>query len=94
MGETYGMITELCRMYEYVLQFRYHLRALTNYHFQPFTDFFPCANINQLLTPDILHQVIKGVFKDHLVAWVEEYLLLTHKSKTKVAQILSDIDRR
>ncbi|KAJ7712748.1 hypothetical protein DFH07DRAFT_872806 [Mycena maculata] len=50
----------------------------------PFTWDFPRADIYELLSPDLLHQVIKGTFKDHLVAWVEEYLEAEHgKSKAK-----------
>ncbi|KAF6751439.1 hypothetical protein DFP72DRAFT_991344 [Ephemerocybe angulata] len=41
---------------------------------QPFTSYFPRANIHDLLSPDLLHQIIKGTFKDHLVTWVVEYL--------------------
>ncbi|KAF8131904.1 hypothetical protein EV363DRAFT_1164456 [Boletus edulis] len=33
-----------------------------------FTNDFPRANIHQLIAPDILHQLIKGCFKDHLNA--------------------------
>ncbi|KAG1838891.1 hypothetical protein F4604DRAFT_1885392 [Suillus subluteus] len=35
----------------------------------PFTNDFPRADIHELLSPDILHQIIKGTFKDHLVDW-------------------------
>ncbi|KIM63519.1 hypothetical protein SCLCIDRAFT_24187 [Scleroderma citrinum Foug A] len=36
----------------------------------PFTNDFPHANIYELIAPDLLHQIIKGTFKDHLVEWV------------------------
>jgi hypothetical protein len=61
--------------------------------FQPFTNDFPRADIHELLSPDLLHQIIKGTFKDHLVDWVEEYLLLTHRA-SRAAEIMDDIDRR
>ncbi|KAG2090578.1 hypothetical protein BD769DRAFT_1632037 [Suillus cothurnatus] len=59
----------------------------------PFTNDFPRADISELLSPDLLHQIIKGTFKDHLVAWVEQYLLQEH-GKTHAKEILDDIDRR
>ncbi|EKM57346.1 uncharacterized protein PHACADRAFT_172980 [Phanerochaete carnosa HHB-10118-sp] len=59
----------------------------------PFTVNFPRADIHELLSPDLLHQVIKETFKDHLVTWVEEYLVLKH-GKTRAAVIMADIDRR
>lgn len=60
---------------------------------QPFTYGFPRADIHELLSPDLLHQVIKGTFKDHLVTWVGEYLEIIH-GKKGAARIMADIDRR
>ncbi|KAJ7934801.1 hypothetical protein B0H13DRAFT_1854799 [Mycena leptocephala] len=59
----------------------------------PFTWDFPRADIYELLSPDLLHQVIKGTFKDHLVAWVGEYLENEH-GKAEAKKIMADIDRR
>ncbi|EMD34567.1 hypothetical protein CERSUDRAFT_67025 [Gelatoporia subvermispora B] len=59
----------------------------------PFTNDFPRADIHELIASDILHQLIKGTFKDHLVTWVEEYLNLKH-GKVRANEILANIDRR
>ncbi|KAH9960362.1 hypothetical protein BGW80DRAFT_1438862 [Lactifluus volemus] len=59
----------------------------------PFTHSFPRADIHELLSPDLLHQVIKGTFKDHLVTWVNEYLLEEHR-EARGLDIIADIDRR
>lgn len=64
-----------------------------NSYIQPFTNDFPHADIHELLAPDLLHQIIKGAYKDHLVTWVEKYLLRTH-GKMQANIILDDIDRR
>lgn len=62
-------------------------------YYQPFTNDFPRADVHQMITPDILHQLIKGAFKDHLVTWVEKYLILTH-GQAEANRILDDIDHR
>ena len=38
---------------------------------RPFWEGFPLCNINQAMTPDVLHQLYQGVFK-HLVAWCQK----------------------
>jgi hypothetical protein len=60
---------------------------------QPYTSYFPRADIHELITPDLLHQAIKGVFKDHLVSWVSDYLEYCHGAAGK-ERILDEIDRR
>ncbi|KAK7461773.1 hypothetical protein VKT23_008204 [Stygiomarasmius scandens] len=59
----------------------------------PFTFHFPHANIHELLSPDLLHQAIKGTFKDHMVEWVMDYVIDTYSS-SRVLEILKDIDQR
>ncbi|KAH9919578.1 hypothetical protein B0H21DRAFT_895497 [Amylocystis lapponica] len=59
----------------------------------PFTNDFPRGDINQVMTPDLLHQIIKGAFYDHLVTWVGEYLVLEY-GDTEGKKILDEIDRR
>jgi hypothetical protein len=62
-------------------------------YLQPFTHDFPRANVYDMISPDMLHQLIKGVFKDHLVTWVCDYLHNEH-GETRANAILDDIDRR
>ncbi|KAI0357042.1 hypothetical protein OH77DRAFT_1531956 [Trametes cingulata] len=60
---------------------------------RPFTYDYPRADVHELLSPDILHQVIKGTFKDHL-NWVEEYVYLMADSDAAAKEVMDDIDRR
>jgi len=60
---------------------------------QPYTSYFPRADIHELITPDLLHQVIKGVYKDHLVDWVGKYLEYVHGTAGG-ARVIDEIDRR
>jgi hypothetical protein len=69
-----------------------HWPSLISFN-QPFTHGFPRADIHELLSPDLLHQVIKGTFKDHLVEWVIEYLHATH-GEARALEIIADIDHR
>ncbi|KAJ6590372.1 hypothetical protein B0H10DRAFT_1830806 [Mycena sp. CBHHK59/15] len=59
----------------------------------PFTRDFPRADIHEMLSSDLLHQIIKGSFKDHLVTWVGEYLYIVH-TKAEADSIMDEIDRR
>ncbi|KAF7983491.1 hypothetical protein HWV62_21806 [Athelia sp. TMB] len=59
----------------------------------PFTFDFPRADIHEILSPDLLHQLIKGTFKDHLVTWVGEFFLVT-EGEARANEILDEIDRR
>ena len=57
---------------------------------QSFTEDFPHADIHELLAPD-LHQLIQRTFKDHLVSWVVNYLVVKH-GRHQANIILDDID--
>jgi hypothetical protein len=60
---------------------------------QVFTEAFPRAEIYELLSPDLLHQVIKGTFKDHLIEWVIDYIKKGHTQRD-AKRIKDIIDRR
>ena len=54
---------------------------------------FPQADIHELLAPDLLHQLIKGAFKNHLVTWVNEYIKAEFLA-AEAQKILDDIDQQ
>ncbi|KAI9511221.1 hypothetical protein F5148DRAFT_975506, partial [Russula earlei] len=57
----------------------------------PFTSSFPTANINELLSPDLLYQLIKGAF-DHLITWVNDYIKTKYLA-SEAQKILNNIDK-
>lgn len=61
--------------------------------FKPFMVQFPRADPYKLVSFDLLHQIIKGSFKDHLVTWVGDYLEIKY-GKRRAAATLDIIDRR
>jgi len=65
--------------------------SISNYFFQPFTHGFPHTDINELLSPDLLHQLIKGAFKDHLVMWVNDYIKAEYPA-SEALKIFDGID--
>jgi hypothetical protein len=88
LRKEYGIVNDV--IVRFSLTGRYPLLNIRN---QPFTSHFPRADIHELLAPDLLHQIIKGTFKDHLVTWVMDYVAAKH-GKSCANQILADIDRR
>jgi hypothetical protein len=90
LWDDYGIVGDL--LVSNLLQFKNNIFNIIN-NIQPFTTSFPRADIHELLSPDLLHQIIKGTFKDHLVDWVEQYVTQTYP-KSKADEILADIDRR
>lgn len=90
----YGMSKVLMMILLYI-----HPVSLITFHsipitcFQPFTSDFPRGDIYEMISPDLLHQLIKGTFKDHLVTWICKYLVNKH-GKNWAGVILDDIDRQ
>jgi hypothetical protein len=88
----FGLVLESARTSQYVTLIICATLHCLDSRLQPFTHEFPRAEINEILTPDLLHQVIKGTFKDHLVTWVHEYLYEVHGT-SRANAIVEDIDR-
>ncbi|KAH9835642.1 uncharacterized protein C8Q71DRAFT_762915 [Rhodofomes roseus] len=58
----------------------------------PYTNDFPRADIHELLSGDLLHQIIKP-FKDHLVDWIIILLIIIY-GEALASVILDELDRR
>lgn len=76
--DAYGLVGDVVVRDHFVVDYAV---LMILFALQPFTEAFPRADIHTLITPDILHQIIKGTFKDHLVTWVDEYLELKYQSR-------------
>jgi len=86
----YGIDDDIIVCHSFIISI-YHSSLIV--HSQPFTSDFPHGNIYQMISLDLLHQLIKGTFKDHLVTWISEYLVIQHGEHC-AGVILDDIDRR
>lgn len=51
------------------------------YFIQSFKNDFNWASIHWSISFYLLHQLVKGAFKEHLMDWVLKYLKLTHRTK-------------
>ena len=59
----------------------------------PFTCDLTCADVHKPISSNLLHQAIKGMFKDHLVEWVGQYLQIIYE-KAEAEQVMHEIDQR
>ncbi|KAI5982008.1 hypothetical protein EDD15DRAFT_2378623 [Pisolithus albus] len=81
-----------CRDHAEMLIAEFALNALWNEYgivgeLVPFTNDFLRADIYELITPDLLHQIIKGAFKDHLVEWELLAFFLTDSDASSIAVV-------
>lgn len=60
----------------------------------PFWVDLPHCNIFQCFTPDILHQLHKGMFKDHMVKWATAAINVDGPDRFVDAQQKSEVDHR
>ena len=65
VNTTLKVLDQHCRGYSPENFEKWGLRAV----YEPFWMRLPYCNIFSCFTPDLLYQLHKGVFKDHLVAW-------------------------
>jgi hypothetical protein len=89
LWDAFGIAPDITVRQIICLWFQYYLLDII----QPFTSAFPRADIHELLSPNILHQLIKGTFKDHLVTWVIAYIKSSNSAHA-ARTIIDDIDQR
>ncbi|KAF9077243.1 hypothetical protein BDP27DRAFT_1173298, partial [Rhodocollybia butyracea] len=85
-----GIVNGWCGRYVLFQQLQMCCLAYSPY-LVPFTEGFPRTNIHKMLSLDLLHQIIKGCFKDMLVDWTLDYLTIKH-GETRANEIMDDID--
>ncbi|KAG2743052.1 hypothetical protein P692DRAFT_201841927 [Suillus brevipes Sb2] len=64
--------SECCREHTEALVKEATLGDLWDTYGIAFTNDYPQADIHELIAPDLLHQLIKSTFKDHIINWIKK----------------------
>ena len=74
-----------------ILPSLFQAKSLIHSTFLAIHSTFSPRDICEMISPDLLHQIIKGAVKDHIVDWVTQWLINTH-GKAHANKVLEDID--